>query len=349
MPKRVLEGATPAERALQRRKLGTLHELTVQPSTRQRYNKAVDAFLQYLKSNHLILPRKRESLDSLVCDYLEHLWGNGSGRALASDTLAGLQNSDPKLRGSLPGSWRLMKAWSVNEIPNRAPPMPEHVLQSLCGWACFHNHYSFAISLLIGFYGMMRTGEILGLKRKDFNAEPSSRHVLISLGLTKSGKRAGAAESVVIGHDTAVQPILRWMSLAPLSASVAYSPSKWRGLFQQALVALKIESFGFRPYSLRRGGATWWFAKHHSLDRLLLQGRWHSAKTARIYLNEGLSVLAELKLSANDPRIKSFLTIFRSRLVHPKFTTLEPPVTKTGRNGGHGKAAKSKNLRVMNV
>ena len=30
-----------------------------------------------------------------------------------------------------------------------------------------------------------------------------------------------------------------------------------------------IEDHQFRPYSLRRGGATFWFSRHQSLDRIL--------------------------------------------------------------------------------
>ena len=53
----------------------------------------------------------------------------------------------------------------------------------------------------------------------------------------------------------------------------------------ETIEELGLGSFNFRPYSLRRGGATFWFAKHGSLDRLLLQGRWQAPKTARIYIN----------------------------------------------------------------
>ena len=233
----------------------------------------------------------------------------------------------------MPGAWRLLKTWSINEIPNRAPPLPEHVLHALCGWGAFHGHFSFAISLLIGFYGMMRTGEILALHRKDFYSEVNSKKVLISLGFTKGGKRAGAAESVVIAHDMAVRPIQRWMKLTRPADYLTSSPTKWRSLFSEAISSLGIAEFGFRPCSLRRGGATWWFGKHHSLDQILVQGRWQAAKTARIYINEGLAILAELQLKQSDSRLNPFLTQFRSHFNFPTFATLSPPVTSTGRSG----------------
>ncbi len=341
MPKRILEGATIEERAKQRRKLGPLRGLTVQPSTKARYTKAVDGFLGFLKFNGHSLPRDRDCLDVFVCEYIEHLWSSGAGRALASDTVAGLQDCSPKLRGSLPGSWRLLKTWSINEVPNRAPPMPEHVLHAMCDWAIFHQQFGFALSLLVGFYGMLRTGELLGVRRKDFCSEPNSRTVLLNLGLTKGGKRAGAAESIILGHDVVVLPLQRWMRLAKSIQPLTQAPGAWRGMFSSCLSSLKIDGFGFRPYSLRRGGATWWFGKHHNLDRILIQGRWQAAKTARTYINEGLAILAQLQIPVTDHRLSPYLKTFRANFTRPTFTALEPPA-RAGSSGGRGKRDKKK-------
>eukprot|EP00435_Cladocopium_sp_Y103_P058354 s184_g20.t1 len=162
--KRILEAERPEQRASQRRKLGTLRQLTVQPATRKRYTNATDAFLRFLRDEHQVLPHDKSRMDPLVCDYLEHLWSSGAGRALACDTLAGLHDYQPNLRNHLPGAWRLLRAWHVNELPNRAPPLPEHVVQSMAGWAFFKGYVSFGISLVVGFYSMLRTGELLGLR-----------------------------------------------------------------------------------------------------------------------------------------------------------------------------------------
>ena len=86
MPKRVLEGGTQEERARIRQRLGTLRQLTVQPATRRRYDKAVDQFLVFLRTEGLTLPSNRDKVDPLVCEYLEHLWSTGQGRGLACDT-----------------------------------------------------------------------------------------------------------------------------------------------------------------------------------------------------------------------------------------------------------------------
>eukprot|EP00435_Cladocopium_sp_Y103_P048183 s2515_g14.t1 len=196
-------------------------------------------------------------MDPLVCEFLEHLWATGEGRALASDTVAGLQDADIKLRGHLQGSWRLLKTWSINEVPNRAPPLPFHVLQAMVGWAFFRQHFTFGVSLLVGYFGMLRTGEILGIKACHVLFETQHPRAVISLDMTKGGKRQGAAESVVVGYDMVVTFLKHWKQLSIPSTPLAKNPGQWRKLFNEALTALHLQQFNFRPYSLRRGGATW--------------------------------------------------------------------------------------------
>ena len=334
----MLEGSTQEERAKIRRQMGSLRQLTVQPATRRRYDKAVDRFLDFLKKENMTLPGSKAKLDPIVCDYLEVLWSTGEGRGLACDTLAGPQDLQPGLRNNLPAAWRLLRTWQTNEIPNRAPPLPEHIVHAMCGWAVFHGWISFALSLLIGFYSMLRTGEILGLLSSHIECGASSMQALISLGFTKGGKRHGAAESVVLGFEPVVRFLKKWKTIASPSTPLTTSPPKWRALFNSCLEELGIQEWGFRPYSLRRGGATFWFQKHQNLDRILIQGRWHTQKSARIYLNEGLSVLSQMRLPASDSRLKPFITVFRNSVAHPNFSTLEPP---SGRAGGLGKSKKN--------
>ena len=124
-------------------------------------------------------------------------------------------------------------------------------------------------------------------------------------------------------------------ALQSLSSPLLKHPVPWRSMFNSCLLALKINDFGFRPYSLRRGGATWWFSKHHNLDRILVQGRWQAAKTARIYINEGLAVLAQLQIPQSDARLVPFLKTFRAKSTMSTFATLEPPA-RAGSSGGRG-------------
>eukprot|EP00435_Cladocopium_sp_Y103_P065397 s327_g27.t1 len=270
--------------------MGSLRSLTLQPRTRIRYDKAKKRFYDFLENNNLDLPKQRAALDSLVCDYLEELWATGEGRALASDTLAALQDASPKIKGCLQGSWRLLKTWNANEIPNRAPPLPERVLQSLVGYFWFHRSFAMGLSLLLGYYAVLRTGELLGVRNRDVTVDLKSFTAVISLGYTKGGKRTGAAESVTVSVKEVVRRLAHWKRATSSGSLLCPSPHVWRKQFASALSALSLDPWEFRPYSLRRGGATFWFGKHGSLDKILLQGRWMAARTARTYLNEGLAV-----------------------------------------------------------
>ena len=308
--KKHVEGSTREQRKAVRKKLGPLRELTVQTRTKDRYAHARQGFYSYLRQNQLSLPRKREDLDPLVSDFIEFLWSSGEGRSRANDTVAGLQDKDPKLRGQLPSCWRLLKTRSLNELPNRAPPFPERVVQAMAGHAFTNGEFNFGLSLLLGFYCMLRTGELLGLCSHHISLSSPKKVAIISLGLTKGGQRQGAAESATLGVLPVLQLLWKWKLKQKPNSPLCLAPHKWRALFSQILTALKLDHYSFRPYSLRRGGATHWFQHHGSFDKLLVQGRWSAAKTPKFYVNEGLALLAELSIPAKT--LKPFVDSFKS-------------------------------------
>ena len=307
-----LEGKSQQERIKVRKEMGSLKSLTIQPRTRVRYDRAKDKFYAFLDKNHLDLPRRKVEMDSILCEYLEHLWSSGEGRGLASDTLASLQDVNPGLRGSIPGAWRLLKTWHIHEVPNRAPPFPEKVLQALTGYFIFHNQLDMALSLLVGFYGMLRTGEVLGIRNKDVIIDDRQHTAVIGLGFTKGGKRAGAAESITVHVAEVVRRLAHWKSSTTSASFLAPPAHVWRKQFTSALESMGLEQWEFRPYSLRRGGATFWFGRHGNLDKILLQGRWMAARTARTYLNEGLAVLTEIKIP--NSLTQPFHNVYRNSL-----------------------------------
>ena len=209
-----VEGRTKEDRVRIRKRLGSLKQITVQPATRVRYDRALKGFFSFLKFNGKVLPTDQSFLDELVGEYLEHLWANGEGRALGSYTLAAIQDAQPQVRGKLQQSWRLMKSWVSNEMPNRAPPLSEDILHALVGLALFRKDPLFALSLLVGFYSMLRAGEILGIMKSHVSPGAGFTPAVISLGLTKAGKRQGAAESVTVSVADVVRRLSQWKESA---------------------------------------------------------------------------------------------------------------------------------------
>lgn len=215
-----------------RKTLGTLKQLTVQEKTRTRYKSSLSTFFAYLKEEHITLPTRRDEMDQLVADYLEYLWAEGEGRATASTFMAALQDHQPKLRHNLPGSWRLMKTWSVHEVPARAPPMTESVLRAMVGWSVLQGYATFGLSLLVGFYGLLRTGELLSLQSWQIHMSSPQQPAVINLGLTKSGKRQGAAESITLTEKHVLQHLWAWKRRVPEHTFLTLKPHAWRNLYR---------------------------------------------------------------------------------------------------------------------
>ena len=70
---------------------------------------------------------------------------------------------------------------------------------------------------------------------------------------------------------------------------------------------------GYRPYSLRRGGATASYRVTANLQTTIERGRWASARVARIYIRDGLGLESELDIPVPvaqhvDAHASSFLT-----------------------------------------
>ena len=74
---------------------------------------------------------------------------------------------------------------------------------------------------------------------------------------------------------------------------VGRAPQVFRKQFSQHLLELGIGRVGYKPYSLRRGGATTSFLETGNIGMVTVAGRWQSQNTARIYINDGMKVLAE--------------------------------------------------------
>eukprot|EP00438_Fugacium_kawagutii_P029122 Skav233719 [mRNA] locus=scaffold2120:365768:377109:+ [translate_table: standard] len=252
-----------------------------------RYKDALDN----LKDHNLVLPPRYAQLDGILSDYLEHLWAEGLGRTVASNVLAAIQDSQPQAKGHLSESWRLLRTWSIHEVPNRAPPLPLEVVHALCGYGLFKEQPHMTLSILVAFYGLLQTGEVLSLQAKHVTVNGPKGPAVISLGLTKGGKRQGAAESVTIYAEDVCRRLHQWVNTTPSHSFLAGPSHVWRRTFSQYLSALGFSAWDFRPYSLRRGGATDVFKKQPQLDKLLILGRWQSARTARLYLNEGMAAI----------------------------------------------------------
>ena len=99
------------------------------------------------------------------------------------------------------------------------------------------------------------------------------------------------------------------------SEFLAGSPDLFRNWWRQSIAALGLEPAVWRPYGLRRGGASHHYRLGGDLQATVFKGRWSSMTTARIYIVEAMSILAREQLDvAEHPLGKSWLAHLHSVL-----------------------------------
>ena len=312
-------GRTRDERKERCSKIGTLRENTVGLKARKRYNSAMSTFYAFCQSRKVLIPDKGDSLDEIFSDFIEFLWECRDSLSLVTDALSGLQDLRPHLRGHLNLSWRLVKTWQRLEIPHRVPPLPEDLLHAMCGYFLNLGDAQMSLALETAFYGVLRTGELLQMCAQHISVSSRLDCAVLSLGFTKTSQRTGAADSVTIRLESLCRKLSAWKSRSkPGDKLVPVSDYHFRKAFDSSLTALRMQSWGFRPYSLRRGGATMYFAKNPQMDWLRLMGRWSSDRTVRVYVNDGLAQLAEMRYDIRKPPLHSCYLAFhaQTRLEH---------------------------------
>eukprot|EP00438_Fugacium_kawagutii_P007120 Skav222893 [mRNA] locus=scaffold1102:245989:248623:- [translate_table: standard] len=294
-----------AQRKLKRGTL-SLEDRGIAASTRLRYFIAVRKVLP-------LLQQTPGSEDEIIGTWIEESYQEGEAITTISDTLSGLHHFAPHLKGHLGASWRLFRLWRRIEKPTQAPPLPLSFASALVARAIETDHLDLAVMVALGFWGMLRTGELLSLF--PFQVLLGGDNAIIQLGATKSGLRRNQDENVVIEHTPTLLLLRTWIYIRKLDKTL-YSPAYLQGPvafrkdFRSLMDYFQL-SKAFRPYSLRRGGATQDFRGHGQMERTLIRGRWASNVAARQYIQEGLSILVSLRISPEQAkRIRSYATTF---------------------------------------
>lgn len=154
--------------------------------------------------------------------------------------------------------------------------------------------------LLLSFHCLLRTGELLALYPSDLLLGEDSG--IVSLQSTKSGKCNAATEAISITDTVTLEAVRNLLASRKALTSNNFplwnsSPAAFRRRFAQLCNIFGLDHLQFRPYSLRRGGATDLFQQTQSMEAALIRGRWESSRVARIYISDGLSHLPKLTLS----------------------------------------------------
>lgn len=302
--------ATQSQRRAARNNV-VLAEIGVSASTRSRYFYAVNRLRPILDQ----ISTETE-LDDCIAAWIQSEFEDGTPLYLVGDALSGLHHLEPFTKRKLVRSWQLYSTWRKYEVPMRAPPLPQDLVLGMAGWCLCHGELAMGAMILLGFHALLRTGELLAVRPCDFLFSENSG--LVSLPSSKSGLRNNAKESVSL-HDPSTIATLQAMVEVKSSLGLQNVPcwdrsgSAFRALFSRVLSSLGLEALHFRPYSLRRGGATYEMQTHGQMERTLLRGRWRNSNIARIYICDGLSMLPKMKMTWEaKKKVSQYSAIFEA-------------------------------------
>lgn len=292
LPRVMLAGRNNADR--RRKRAGIrLRDFTISQKTKERYESAVARVLPFLEAQPNL-----DDLDSILVEWIEVQWARGEPLTYIADCLSGLHFLWPDLRGLLRQAWRLFKSWRRIETPSRAPPMTVALAQAFVARAVAQHNLAFAALIAIGFHGLLRTGELLSLRFKDI--EVSTMCGVVSLHESKTGQRTGSKEAVALRDRLTLQLLETLVSVqspSPGDLLWPHSAQSFRQTFRKMSDYFGVQALQLKPYSLRRGGATFLLQSGTRLEVILLRGRWKSLGVARLYLQDGLAQLPALRLS----------------------------------------------------
>ena len=284
---------TKEQRKAKRQGLNLKESLVTAPLLK-RYQAALVQVTQFLADCNIQV-RYIDELDDALSTWVQHIFFEGESKSLASDGLASIQYHLPQSIGNLRMSWKLAKAWHKIEPPARVVPLSPLLARAFAGACLLTGRLPEAACILTAFDALLRPGELYLLQVKDVTFY--GNQAVLALRDTKTGKRKGSGEMVVVESHLAT----RYLKLAcegkPSRSPILIDGAPaFRLLFKNLVEHFDLSGL-FAVYSLRRGGATYNFLQHGSMETTLLRGRWTSSSTARIYIQDTIATVSDLKLT----------------------------------------------------
>jgi integrase len=189
--------------------------------------------------------------------------------------------------------------------------MPPDILVALCTLALVRNEPHLCAALLLGFVGLLRSGEIVQLVRSQLTFLSTDK-LVIALPDSKGAKRSGQPEHVIVYEA----PIVRFVKslvadLSPSDAIYSCSHASLGDDIRRLASLIGLHHPSLTPYTLRRGGATWLYQQTLSFDVVQDKGRWSEARTCKIYVNTATAEIGRASIPEwGSARVKLCNKIF---------------------------------------
>jgi integrase len=274
-----------------------LVEAALAPSTRSKYRKSVNLFVQWCMDLGEQFD-SAEELDQVLLDYFHSLYleREGKGLCLATSTMYGLIMFMPVARGKLVASAVALRGWRRLQPSIRYPPLTWQLSVVIAVQLVRHGRWEMGVATLLAFDCMLRIGELVALRRNDVADEgdvrlnSADRLMQLCLRRTKTGDNKWT-----------------WLELKPVKELVRllvrrtserqgklfpFSAQKFRQYFKHVCAELGLSEH-YVPHSLRHGGATFMHRAGRALSDIMHRGRWAATKSAEHYIQAGPALLLQ--------------------------------------------------------
>ena len=105
---------------------------------------------------------------------------------------------------------------------------------------------------------------------------------------------------VNVTDPTLVFLLKAWKStVSSHAALVPWSSTRFRAVFQEGLFATSLQHYKFKPYSLRRGGATDQWLLTNNYAQVSHLGRWSTERTVKNYIHDFIALLTTLQFKSS--------------------------------------------------
>lgn len=294
-----------------------LKEVGISHRTLSIYRREVSLFFAYVDFLGESLPSSYSQLDQLVGDYINHLYQEGESLTKAGWLLSGIKRLYPRVRRELAISQQWYNNWCREHTPRRATPITWHLVQAFAGLCIHLKWHRLAALFLISFVFFLRTGESLILRPDDLLLSQSDGCTVVRLASSKTSP--GAQQSLAHFDDILVATLRSLLARSPPDKPLwRWSLTHFRNCFTSICNFFDLGALELVPYSLRRGGATFFYTQTNSLDSVMIRGRWKDQATARIYLDDARATLVRMGIpSSSRPLISLFRNVFLSFALRP--------------------------------
>ena len=324
-----------------------LHGSQYSAAYKKRLRAGLGAVLKFVGRSRKRLHDLADSVDELdrcleqFVNWVYRRYGKKQLSAAKHGLLA-VQRIYPQHRRRLHRAWQSVQACEDIVEVNVRVPLPLSILCGLVIAARAHAGCAssarafmwdrFSVCLELAFFGLLRPGEVLQLRKCDV----SLPHALLISGVgavvrvqaPKNRRTFGKHQFVYIDHVPTCDG-LRWLTARLADADTLWGGTArdFRAVFKQLCTELQVGHVRLAPASLRAGGASHLHLTGLEVSRLKFRGRWGSERSLGHYLQIALARQVQVSMTLPAQRALRTLLCQGQRFLFSVSGSEDPPAS----------------------